>query len=131
MVAARPDPSQGAAAHALSALGMLVFLAYAGTKAGLLFTEAMSSSLGWKVAVLGFLVTTAAALGLLLAGRLQRADWIQLSGQLAGAQTQPALLAFANTRTGFDNRVSLGYALVYPAAMVGKILFAQLLVLIG
>ena len=120
-----------AAAHALSALGMLVFLAYAGTKAGLLFTEAMSSSLGWKVAVLGFLVTTAAALGLLLAGRLQRADWIQLSGQLAGAQTQPALLAFANTRTGFDNRVSLGYALVYPAAMVGKILFAQLLVLIG
>ncbi|MFT4293834.1 MAG: TrkA C-terminal domain-containing protein [Micropruina sp.] len=120
-----------AAAHALSALGMLVFLAFAGTKAGLLFADAMSSSLGWKVALLGFLITVVAAAALLLVGRLQRTDWIQLSGQLAGAQTQPALLAFANTRTGFDTRVSLGYALVYPAAMVGKILLAQLLVLIG
>ena len=120
-----------AAAHALSALGMLVFLAYAGTKAGLLFAEAVSSNLGWKVALLGFVVTVVAAGGLLLAGRLQRTDWVQLAGQLGGAQTQPALLAFANSRSGFDNRVSLGYALVYPAAMVGKILFAQLLVLLG
>ena len=120
-----------AAAHALSALGMLVFLAYAGTKAGLLFAEAVSSNLGWKVALLGFVVTIVAAAGLLLAGRLQRTDWVQLAGQLGGAQTQPALLAFANTRSGFDNRVSLGYALVYPAAMVGKILLAQLLVLLG
>lgn len=120
-----------AAAHALSALGVLVFLAYAGTKAGLLFAEAVSSNLGWKVALLGFVVTIAAAAALLLAGRLQRTDWVQLAGQLGGAQTQPALLAFANTRSSFDTRVSLGYALVYPAAMVGKILLAQLLVLLG
>ena len=39
----------------------------------------------------------------------------------------PAILAFANERTGFDNRVALGYALVYPAAMIAKILLAQLL----
>ncbi len=126
-----PISMSTAAAHALSALGMLVFLAYAGTKAGLLFAEAMASSLGWKVALLGFVVTAVAAAALLAAGRLQRTDWVQLAGQLGGAQTQPALLAFANTRTGFDNRVSLGYALVYPAAMVGKILLAQLLVLLG
>ena len=60
-----------------------------------------------------------------LAGRLQRTDWVQLAGQLGGAQTQPALLAFANTRSSFDTRVSLGYALVYPAAMVGKIKAAK------
>ncbi|MFT3969107.1 MAG: TrkA C-terminal domain-containing protein [Micropruina sp.] len=126
-----PISMSTAAAHALSALGMLVFLAYAGTKAGLLFAEAVSSNLGWKVALLGFVVTIVAATGLLLAGRLRRTDWVQLAGQLGGAQTQPALLAFANTRSGFDNRVSLGYALVYPAAMVGKILLAQLLVLLG
>lgn len=126
-----PISMPSAAAHALSALGMLVFLAYAGTKAGLLFAEAMTSSLGWKVALLGFVITMVAAATLLLAGRLHRADWVQLSGQLAGAQTQPAVLAFANTRTAFDNRVSLGYALVYPAAMVGKILLAQALTLWG
>jgi len=32
-----------------------------------------------------------------------------------------------NERTGFDNRVALGYALVYPAAMIIKILLAQVL----
>ncbi len=121
-----------AAAHSLSSLGMLVFLAYAGTRAGMLFADAVTSAMGWRIAVLGFLVTAVAAVALVAIGRLvHKTNWVQLSGQLGGAQTQPAVLAFVNTRTGFDTRVSLGYALVYPAAMVGKILLAQLLVLLG
>ena len=121
-----------AAAHSLSSLGMLVFLAYAGTRAGVLFTDAVTSTMGWRVAVLGFVVTVVAAVVLLVIGRLiHRTNWVQLAGQLGGAQTQPAVLAFANTRTGFDTRVSLGYALVYPAAMIGKILLAQILVILG
>jgi putative transport protein len=51
----------------------------------------------------------------------------QLSGVMGGAQTQPAVLAFANGRTGHDSRVALGYALVYPAAMITKILLGQIL----
>lgn len=121
-----------AAAHSLSGLGMLVFLAYAGTRAGTLFADAVTSSIGWKIALLGFVITAVAALALLATARiLHRTGWVQLSGQLGGAQTQPAVLAFANTRTNFDTRVALGYALVYPVAMVGKILLAQLLVIIG
>ena len=127
-----PVSTPTAAAHSLSALGMLVFLAYAGTRAGVLFADALTSELGWRVAVLGFVITVVAAAALLAVGRLaHRTSWVQLSGQLAGAQTQPAVLAFANTRTGFDTRVSLGYALVYPAAMIGKILLAQVLVILG
>ncbi|MCI1747333.1 MAG: hypothetical protein LKI24_04015 [Acidipropionibacterium sp.] len=126
-----PVATPTAAANALSSLGMLIFLAYAGTKAGLQFASAMGSSLGWKAALLGFLTTCAGAAAFLLAGRLHRIDWVQVSGQIAGAQTQPAILAFANTRTSFDTRVSLGYALVYPTAMVGKIVLAQALVLVG
>jgi putative transport protein len=126
-----PIAMSTAAAHSLSALGMLVFLAYAGTRAGTLFAEAITSSMGWKIALLGFVITVVAAITLVVVGRFHRTDWVQLSGQLAGAQTQPAVLAFANTRTGFDTRVSLGYALVYPAAMVGKILLAQTLALLG
>ncbi len=121
-----------AAAHSLSSLGMLVFLAYAGTRAGVLFTDAVTSTMGWRVVVLGFVITVVAAVVLLVIGRLiHRTNWVQLAGQLGGAQTQPAVLAFANTRTGFDTRVSLGYALVYPAAMIGKILLAQILVILG
>jgi putative transport protein len=121
-----------AAAHSLSSLGMLVFLAYAGTRAGMLFADAVTSAMGWRIAVLGFLVTAVAAVALVAIGRLvHKTNWVQLSGQLGGAQTQPAVLAFVNTRTGFDTRVSLGYALVYPSAMIGKILLAQLLVILG
>jgi putative transport protein len=51
----------------------------------------------------------------------------KLSGILGGTQTQPAVLAFANGRTNNDARVALGYALVYPAAMIVKILLGQIL----
>ncbi len=53
-----------------------------------------------------------------------------LLGTLAGLQTQPAVLAFANDRTTADPRVSLGYALVYPAAMIIKVLVAPLIGLV-
>lgn len=127
-----PITMSSPAAHALSNLGMLVFLAFAGSKAGLLFAEAVTSNLGWRIAVLGFVVTVVAAVAVIgLARAFHHTDWVQLSGQLGGAQTQPAVLAYANTRSAFDNRVALGYALVYPAAMIGKILLAQLLVILG
>lgn len=70
------------ASNVLSTLGMIVFLAYAGTTA---------------------------------------------AGVLAGAQTQPAVLAFAVEQTGSDVRVGIAYALIFPAAMITKILLAQLL----
>jgi putative transport protein len=115
------------AARSLSNFGMITFLAYAGTQAGQRISAAVTSDVGWKVAVLGFVVTTMAALLLVLAGRLvHRLGSAQHVGMLAGAQTQPAVLAFADERTGQDTRVGIGYVLVYPAAMVAKILVAQL-----
>lgn len=118
-----------ASATTLSQLGMLVFLAYAGTTAGGLFVDAVSSSQGWKIAVLGLVVTSFAAAALLTVMRLvHKVEGTRLAGQLGGTQTQPAILAYANERTEYDNRVALGYALVYPVAMIAKILLAQLLV---
>jgi putative transport protein len=117
------------AAQSLSYFGMITFLAYAGTRAGERIAAAIGSDVGWKVAVLGFLITTPAALLLLLAGRLlHRMGGTEHAGMLAGAQTQPAILAFANDRTGFDTRVGLGYVLVYPIAMIAKIVIVQVLV---
>lgn len=115
-------------AASLSTFGMITFLAYAGSRAGQQFLAAVSSDLGWKVFLLGASVTTLAAVGVVVVGRLAlRADPAQLAGILGGAQTQPAVLAFADERTGHDLRVGLGYALVYPAAMIAKILLAQVL----
>ena len=116
------------AATTLSVFGMLTFLAYAGSRAGERFVGAVTSDVGWKVAVVGAVMTTLAAVGIALVGRYGlRQPPRELAGVLAGSQTQPAVLAFANERTGFDTRVGLGYALVYPAAMIAKILIAQLL----
>jgi putative transport protein len=116
------------AASALSTFGMLTFLAYAGTKAGGRFLAAAGSSLGWRIALTGFLLTSLVAGIVAIAGfRVHRLGATRLAGVLAGAQTQPGVLAMANERTGFDTRVALGYALVYPAAMIMKILAAQVI----
>jgi putative transport protein len=106
------------AASALSNFGTLAFLAYAGTKAGGSFTSAVTSSLGWRIAVVGLVVTTVVAAAMVLAGtHALRLEASRLAGIVAGLQTQPAVLAVADEGTGFDTRVALGYALVYPRSI--------------
>jgi putative transport protein len=119
------------AASSLSNFGMIMFLAYAGSKAGGRIGDAVASELGWKVAILGFAVTSLVAAALVLSARLAESPPLQTAGMLGGAQTQPAVLAYANEQTGADLRVGMGYALVYPAAMIVKILLAQILAGVG
>ncbi len=116
------------AAQSLSALGMVTFLAYAGVNAGRTITEALTSSAGWRVLVLG-LVLTASAAALLVLGVhvLRRMSWLETAGALAGSQTQPAILAYVNDKTSYDTRIGVAYALVYPVAMIAKIVVAQVL----
>jgi putative transport protein len=117
------------AANVLAEYGLLVFLAFAGTKAGSLIIEAITSGAIVDLLLLGALMTVIAVAGVYLVVRhVFRTGGTRLSGVVGGAQTNPALLGFANSRTGYDIRVALGYSLVYPAAMVVKILIAQVLV---
>ncbi|MFY9262614.1 MAG: transporter [Actinomycetaceae bacterium] len=112
----------------LAEMGLLLFLAQAGTNAGGLIIEAFASGAWVQILVLGMAVTLTIAAGTYVAmRRIFSMGGTQLSGLLAGVQTQPAVLAFANSRTNADPRVALGYALVYPMAMIGKILVATVL----
>ncbi|MDP9806842.1 putative transport protein [Trueperella bonasi] len=112
----------------LAEIGLLLFLAQAGTNAGAQILAAFSSGAWIEILLLGVVMTSALAIGLFLVMRgLFKIGATQFSGLLAGAQTQPAVLAFANSRTNSDPRVALGYALVYPVAMIGKILVATIL----
>jgi putative transport protein len=116
------------ACQVLIELGLLIFLAQAGTVAGGQIMEAFRGGSWVKILALGIIITLIMAIGLYVTMRwIFRMGGTRLSGLLGGAQTQPAVLAFANTRTGDDPRVALGYALVYPVAMVAKILIAQVL----
>ncbi len=112
----------------MSELGLLLFLAQAGTNAGGQIGTAFSGDEWWKILLLGILITSIMAGGLYVAMKsIFKMGGTRLSGLLGGAQTQPAVLAFANGRTGADPRVALGYALVYPVAMITKILVAHIL----
>ena len=112
----------------LSELGLLLFLAQAGTNAGGQIAGAFTGGTWWQIAVLGAVVTTIVGFGVYFSIRLIfHMGGTKLSGFVGGVQTQPAVLAFANNRTATDPRVALGYALIYPVAMIGKILVAQIL----
>jgi len=116
------------ASQALAELGLLIFLAQAGSMAGASIVIAFGSGEWTRILLLGIVVTATFCVGLyVVMRRLFHVGGTKLSGMLSGAQTQPAALAYANDRTGYDARVALGYALVYPAAMIAKILLGQVL----
>ena len=116
------------AATALNQLGILLFLAYAGTNAGDDLVAAMQSDQGIRILIAGLLVTGFAAFALTLLGpAVSGIAGPRLAGVIAGFQTQPAVLTFANERNGADPRVNLGYALAYPVAMIVKVIVAPLI----
>ncbi|MDY6077556.1 aspartate:alanine exchanger family transporter [Mobiluncus sp.] len=110
-------------AKVLSEIGLLIFLAQAGVAAGGSIGVAFTGGDWWKILLLGMILTT--LFGLLLYFMMRfglKMGGTKLAGLLAGAQTQPAVLAFANGQTNSDGRIALGYAMVYPVAMIVKIL---------
>ena len=111
----------------LRQFGALLFFAAVGTRSGSAFADEVASLGGARLVVAGAVITAVAAgLGLLL-GRLTVKVGPAIGGLLAGLQTQPAVLAFAAERSEGDDRVNVGYAMVFPAAMIAKIVMAQLL----
>ena len=119
------------ASQLLQQLGILIFLAVAGSRAGGGFVDALSGDQGIRILVAGLCVTVLFAAALLVLARLVKMDGPPLAGMIAGAQTQPAVLAFAKERTGGSHRVELAYAVIVPAAMIAKIVAATLLVGVG
>jgi putative transport protein len=111
----------------LAQFGMLAFLAYAGSNSGAALTHALASDIGPRLLVAGAVVTALTAAALLVSRRVTGAYGATLAGVVSGAQTQPAVLAYANDVTRADPRVNLGYALVYPVAMIVKVVLAPLL----
>ncbi|MFC5369553.1 aspartate:alanine exchanger family transporter [Arcanobacterium bovis] len=111
----------------IAEIGLLMFLARAGTNAGPQIGQAFSGGDWWKILILGMIITTTVGFGLHLVQRgIFKMGGTQLAGFIGGTQTQPAVLGFANARTGADPRVAVGYALAYPGAMIIKILLAYI-----
>jgi len=114
-------------ASVLNQLGLLLFLAYAGSTAGPAIVAAFHSSEVWYIVASGAIVTACFFIAVYLFGlyfsKMGRAS---LTGSIAGAGTQPAVLAHANFLIN-NPGVNLGYALVYPVAMIVKVIIAPLI----
>jgi putative transport protein len=111
----------------LRQLGMIFFLAGVGTRAGDAFLSTLRQAQGAQLFVTGAAITFLVAAATLWVGaRVLRIPMAVLTGMLSGLQTQQAVLAFAQERSG-DDQPSVGYAGIYPIAVVLKILLAQIL----
>ena len=111
----------------LRQIGLVLFLAGVGTKAGDGFLRTLSEG-GWRLAVIGAIVTTlTTALALTSGVKLLKLSTAEVMGFVSGIQTQPACLAYASKKTS-TNAADVWYSAVYPVAMITKIILAQLLV---
>jgi putative transport protein len=116
---------------ALRQIGLILFLAGIGTRAGQGFLAAFAGGSGLAILAVGAAVTFATALlTLFVAHRLMRVPMSLALGMVAGVHTQPAVLGYAldETRNEIPN---LGYAATYPAATIAKLLLVQILVALG
>lgn len=115
---------------ALRELGIILFLACVGLKAGSKFVPTLMSPQGLTWLAAGFCITL---LPLLMVGLIARItlkmNFVTLCGLIAGSMTDPPALAFANAMVKSDG-ASVSYAAVYPLTMLLRILCAQLLVLL-
>lgn len=113
----------------LRELGITLFLACVGLKAGDQFVATLTQGPGLKWMGCAALITF---LPLSLVGLVARwyykLNFTSICGVLAGSMTDPPALAFANTMTGSD-APSVSYATVYPLTMLLRVVAAQLLVL--
>lgn len=111
----------------LRQIGLILFLAGIGTRAGYSFVSTFTKGGGLTIFAAGAVLTCVAAMTMLWVGyRVFKIPMSLLVGMVAGTQTQPAVLGFALEQTKNDVP-NIGYAAVYPVATLSKIIFVQLL----
>ena len=114
----------------LREVGLVLFLASVGIKAGENFVQMVVEGDGVSYVGLGFLITF---IPLVITGIVarwhHRVNYFTLMGLIAGSNTDPPALAYANQIAGND-APAVGYSTVYPLTMFLRILTAQLLVLL-
>ncbi|MEO7909539.1 MAG: aspartate:alanine exchanger family transporter [Roseiflexaceae bacterium] len=111
----------------LRQIGLLLFLAGIGTRAGAAFLATFTQGNGLELLLAGGFVTISIVLAALWVGyKLLHIPLSILIGIVSGLQTHPALLSFATEQTGSDVP-AIGYAEVYPVAIIAKIIIAQML----
>ena len=116
---------------ALRELGIVLFLAVVGLKAGGNFVETLVQGEGVLWMAFGVAITLIPLVTVAVLARwLAQINYLTLCGLLAGSMTDPPALAFANNLHPTSEASSLAYATVYPLVMFLRILSPQLLAIL-
>jgi putative transport protein len=113
----------------LREIGLVLFLASVGIKAGATFFSTVIEGDGLLYVLTGFLITI---IPILIVGPIARLkfkfNYFTIAGMLAGTYTDPPALAYANSICSKE-APAIGYSTVYPLAMFLRIFTAQIVVL--
>ena len=113
----------------LREIGLVLFLASVGIKAGAGFFETVIDGDGQLYVLTGFLITI---VPILIVGSIARIrfkfNYFTIAGMIAGTYTDPPALAYANSICSKE-APALGYSTVYPLSMFLRIFTAQIIVL--
>ena len=113
----------------LREIGLVLFLASVGIKAGAGFFQTVVEGDGLLYVLTGFLITV---IPILIVGPVARIrykfNYFTIAGMIAGTYTDPPALAYANSICSKE-APAVGYSTVYPLSMFLRILTAQLIVL--
>ncbi len=113
----------------LREIGLVLFLASVGIKAGAGFWETVVQGDGLKYVYTGLLITVVPILIVGIIAKLYcKFNYFMVMGMIAGSYTDPPALAYANQICS-NEAPGVGYSTVYPLTMFLRILTAQLLVL--
>ena len=112
----------------LREIGLVLFLASVGIKAGASFFSTVVEGDGLLYVLTGFLITVIPILIIGPIARRMKFNYFTIAGMLAGTYTDPPALAYANSICSKE-APAVGYSTVYPLAMFLRILTAQLIVL--
>ena len=113
----------------LREIGLVLFLASVGIKAGANFFETVVDGDGLLYVLTGFLITI---IPILIVGPIARLrykfNYFTIMGMIAGTYTDPPALAYANSVCSKE-APAIGYSTVYPLSMFLRIFTAQIIVL--
>jgi len=113
----------------LREIGISLFLASVGIKAGEQFIPTLISGDGFIWMGYGVIITLVPLMIIGLIARLfLKRNYFEICGLLAGSMTDPPALAFANS-IATTAVPSVAYATVYPLVMFLRIVIAQMLIL--
>lgn len=114
----------------LREIGLVLFLASVGIKAGEGFLDTVVRGDGLKYVYTGFLITV---IPILIVGTIARLkykfNYFTIMGMIAGTYTDPPALAYANQSCSKE-APAVGYSTVYPLSMFLRIFTAQLIILL-